>query len=105
MRLFISHLRFALPIFAYDPPGDPQGEAIRVRVPASDPKGIGLVPGMEGDLEFDDGTIRRIKIGNRWSAQHEASELRIQVDPIGRVADSGPIGGPSLPRPNPIPSR
>ncbi len=86
MRLTIIHLRHPIPVAAYDPPEHPHGEAIAIRVPAADPKQIGIVPGMEGDLELDDGSVRRIKIGKKWTADGEAGTVRIEIATLTAVA-------------------
>lgn len=79
MKLHLKHLHFTIPIVAYDPPEHAQGEAIIVRVPTTDPKSIGIVPGMEGDLEDEDGTRRHIRIGKKWRALRHGQELRMSV--------------------------
>ena len=79
MRLHIQHIHFPLPVISYEPAEHPHGEAIRIRMPAADPKGLGVVPGMEGDLEFDDGSLRRIRLGKRWTLHQTGSEVRIRI--------------------------
>ncbi len=79
MKLHLKHLHFSIPIVSYDPPEHAHGEAIIVRVPTTDPKSIGIVPGMEGDLEDDDGHIRHIRIGKKWRALRHGQELRMSV--------------------------
>ena len=79
MRLSIPSFRIAIPVLSYAPVDDPHGEAIVVRVPSNDPRAIGIVPGMEGDLEFDDGRHQRIRIGKRWRTVHKGEHLRIAV--------------------------
>jgi hypothetical protein len=82
MHLTLSHLRFPLPVAAYDTRHHSEGEAIWIRVPTADPKELSLTPGMEGDLEFDDGRKMRIKIGETWSAPADGAELRIPVQEL-----------------------
>lgn len=79
MRLSIPSFRIAIPVLSYAAPDDPHGEAIVVRVPSNDPRAIGIVPGMEGDLEFDDGRHQRIRIGKRWRTVNKGENLRIAV--------------------------
>lgn len=79
MRLNLPSIRTAIPILSYCTGDDPHGEAIVVRVPSNDPRALGIVPGMEGDLEFDDGRHRRIRIGKRWRTVHQGQDLRITI--------------------------
>ena len=79
MKLHLKHLHFPIPIVAYDPPEHAQGEAIIIRVPISDPKSIGIVPGMEGDLEDDEGRRRHLRIGKKWRSLRHGQELRMDV--------------------------
>ena len=65
MRLTTSHIRFPLPISFYKPPEHTEGEAVGIRMPAADPQSLGLVPGMEGDVEFADGRLIHVQIGKR----------------------------------------
>lgn len=82
MHLTLKHLHHPLLITGYEPPTHPHGEAIRIVRPTADPQSIGLVPGMEADLAFDDGSVRRIRIGQRWTSDHAGGELRISIESI-----------------------
>lgn len=85
MKLVLKHLPYPLPVLAYEPPIHPHGEAIRITRPTADPQSLGVVPGMEGDLEFDDGSIRRIRIGKLWTSHHAGGELRIGIESLPPV--------------------
>ena len=87
MHLLIPHLAYPLPVIAYDPPDHPQGEAIRIERPTHDPQSLGLMPGMEGDLEFDDGHAQHISISELWTSHHAGSELRIRVHTLSTASD------------------
>ena len=82
MHLNLQHLPYPLPITSYEPPTHPHGEGIRIIRPTADPQSIGLMPGMEADLSFDDGSVRRIRIGERWISDHAGGELRISIEAI-----------------------
>lgn len=80
MNLFMSHLSYPLPISAYEPQDHPQGEAIRIKRPVADPQAMGIMPGMEGDLQFDDGSMHRIRISEHWTLHQAGGELRIGIE-------------------------
>jgi hypothetical protein len=79
LTLSLTHLAYLLPVVAYEPPGHPDGEAIRILLPVADPKSLGLMPEMEGDLRFDDGTVLRIRIGSSWTVGQAGGEVRIPI--------------------------
>ena len=82
MELIIPTLSSSIPVIDYFAADHPQGEAILVRIPANDPKSLGLMPGMEGDLVRDDASRQRVRIGSRWQALHGAGDVRIEVRTI-----------------------
>ncbi len=82
MHLIMIHLPYPLPVMAYDSPDHPQGEAIRIERPTHDPQSLGLMPGMEGNLEFDDGGVQRIRISELWTSHHAGGELRIRIQSL-----------------------
>lgn len=82
MHLNLRHVPYPLPVIAYEPPSHPHGEAIRILRPTADPQSINLVPGMEADLSFDNGSIRHIRIGKRWTSDHAGAELRISIESV-----------------------
>ena len=47
-----------------------------------DPQSLGVSPGLECDLEFDDGSIRRIRIGKSWTSQQAGGEVRIGIQEL-----------------------
>ncbi len=88
MHLLITHLAYPLPVVGYDRPDHPQGEAIRIMRPTSDPQSLGMVPGMEGDLEFDDGNIHHIRISELWTFHQAGGQLRIRIETLSTLDQS-----------------
>ncbi len=85
LTLSLSHLAYPLPVVAYEPPGHPDGEAIRILLPVADPKSLGLMPEMEGDLRLGDGTVLRIRIGTAWTTAKAGGEVRIPIVSVPQV--------------------
>lgn len=97
LTLSLGHLAYPLPVVAYDPAGHPDGAAIRILLPVADPKSLGLMPEMEGDLRLQDGTVLRIRIGTSWTIGKAGAEVRIPIVTEPEV----PTPSPSL-RPAPL---